>query len=308
MRPSTLVPVVLSAGAIAAPAVLDKRVMETQVIVMTVTTTETVDHLPTNLPGGNPGDHHPSFSWTGYPSFSSPVGPPSSPSSTFVPSPPSSSAAPPPVESSPTTAAPPPPASSSSGTSDAPPAPSSSSSSSGGSPSSNGTPMIDTINKWRSAMSLSALTWSDSLAANSQKTVNDNNGGQGNSMTHELNSGSHAQVLGEGFENMPVGNVQYATGLSSNGQSWATAMGGMSPFELTYVAWLCEKPSAQGLSGTNTCTIEGNVLNSHNIEAGTGHYDILTGQYSVIGCAYAANPSANSAWPQMAGLWGCDLA
>ena len=127
-------------------------------------------------------------------------------------------------------------------------------------------------------------------------------------MNHELNTGSNAQVLGMGFENMPSGTVQYATGIPANGQSWTQAMGGMTPFELTYVAWLCEKPSAQGLSGAATCSIEENVLNSHNIEPGTGHFDILTGQYSQIACAYATNPSADPAWPQMAGLWGCDLA
>lgn len=128
-------------------------------------------------------------------------------------------------------------------------------------------------------------------------------------MNHEVFPPSTAQNLGPGFQEVPQGTVQYATGISANGQSWQQAMQGMTPFELTYVAWLCEKPDAPGLSGTvDYCGVDTNILNSHNKEPGTGHYDNLVGDFTKIACAFAADPSPDPTWPQYAGMWDCDLA
>ena len=154
-----------------------------------------------------------------------------------------------------------------------------------GPPTSGGVSIIDTINKWRSLYNVNSLSWSDQLAANAQKTGDDNHGETEN---HELNPGSFAQVITPGA------------------QSFNNDLRGDTPFELCFVGWLCEVPSDSQLqSGTDQCALVKEVLNL--VFSGTGHHDILTSSnYKSVGCAFTQNPNAQPGSPYQ-GLWVCDL-
>jgi len=149
-------------------------------------------------------------------------------------------------------------------------------------PNSGGVPLIDTANKWRTAYGLNTLEWNSALEANALKTGTDDHG---SNETHELNPGSMAQVITPGQE-VSVGNLN-----------------GDSPFELSYITWLCEVPTDPELEGQ--CQTVANVL--HIRYNDTGHHDILCSKsYTAIGCAFAQNPySTNASIYQ--GLWVCDL-
>ena len=153
------------------------------------------------------------------------------------------------------------------------------------SPSSGGVSLINTINKWRSLYHVNTLTWSDQLASNAQKTGKDDGGVNEN---HELNPGSYAQVI------------------APSSQSFSQNLKGDTPFELTYVGWLCEVPSDPQLqTGTDQCALVNNVL--HYYYTDTGHHDILvSSSYKSIGCAFTQNPNAQAGSPYQ-GLWICDL-
>ena len=154
-----------------------------------------------------------------------------------------------------------------------------------GSPVSGGVSVIDTINKWRSLYNVNTLTWSDQLAGNAQKTGIDDGGVNEN---HELNPGSFAQVI------------------APSAESFTQDLQGDTPFELTYVGWLCEIPSDPQLqTGTDQCALVNNVL--HYVYGETGHHDILVStSYNTIGCAFTQNPNAKAGSPYQ-GLWICDL-
>lgn len=127
--------------------------------------------------------------------------------------------------------------------SSAAPSPSSTGSTSGG--------YMDVVNKWRQKMGMSALTQSDSLQGNADKTATDGNG----QMVHELNPGTMAQVL---------------------------APGSPDEFEKCFVGgWLCEEPDLPGLDGICNTMSQG-----WNYNGEIGHAQILTSTaYSKIGCA-----------------------
>ena len=151
-----------------------------------------------------------------------------------------------------------------------------------GGPTSGGVSLIDTVNKWRKNYGLSTLDWDDQLADNALKTGTD---GGGSVQQHELNSGSMAQVITPGQSTM-VGDYKPTT-----------------PFELSYVAWLCEVQSSQ--LGDMCDQVSKNL---HMEYDGTGHHDILCSQnYQKIGCGFAKNPS-KGATDIYQGLWVCDLA
>ncbi|KAL9103939.1 MAG: hypothetical protein Q9187_008953 [Circinaria calcarea] len=166
-------------------------------------------------------------------------------------------------------------------------APSSVSTPSDGSPLSGGISLLTTVNKYRQLYSLPTLSWSSVLTENALKTGTD---GGGVTQTHQLNPGSFAQVITPGMSTAVVD------------------LGGDTPFELSYVAWLCEVSSDSQLSagGVNQCDLVEKVL--HMRYSSTGHYDILTSKkYTQIGCAFARNPGA-AATSVYQGLWVCDLA
>ena len=152
-------------------------------------------------------------------------------------------------------------------------------------PSSGGVSILTTINKWRKLYNVNTLTWSDQLAANAAKTGKDDGGVNEN---HELNPGSYAQVI------------------APSSQSFSQDLKGDTPFELTYVAWLCEVSSDPQLqTGTNQCALVNSVL--HYSYSDTGHHDILVStSYKSIGCAFTQNPNAQAGSPYQ-GLWICDL-
>lgn len=151
-----------------------------------------------------------------------------------------------------------------------------------GVPTSGGVSLIATVNKWRTAYGLNTLKWNSALEANALKTGNNDHG---SIETHELNPGSMAQVITPGQE-VSVGNLN-----------------GDSPFELSYITWLCEVPTDSELEGQ--CQSVADVL--HMRYNDTGHHDILCSKsYTAIGCTFAKNLySTNASIYQ--GLWVCDL-
>ena len=166
-------------------------------------------------------------------------------------------------------------------------APTSESTSSDTSPLSGGVSLLTTVNHYRQLYSLPTLSWSSVLTKNALKTGTD---GNGVTQTHQLNPGSFAQVITPGMSTAVVD------------------LGGNTPFELSYVAWLCEVSSDPQLSagGDNKCDTVEKVL--HMRYSSTGHHDILNSRkYTQIGCAFAKNPQA-AATSVYQGLWVCDLA
>ena len=159
------------------------------------------------------------------------------------------------------------------------------------------------------------MTWDPTLQNNAQSTVDDNGGGV--KMDH---SGPNAQVLVDGFDVWPTGEVHYARGTQfDNGTTWADVQAefdNMTPFEWAYIQWLCEYPVVVGpgnYNGMDYCSMNAIILNNApwSPTSPHGHYDILTGNYAKVGCAYKENVNTKEAdnfWPQWAGQWGCNFA
>lgn len=156
-----------------------------------------------------------------------------------------------------------------------------------GSPYSDGVHLLTTINKWRQIYKLPLLRWNHQLELNALKTGTD---GAGQYQNHEFHPGTMAQVITPGM------NVKYGGDL-----------GGDTPFELSYVAWLCESSSDAELKsdGKDHCQLVDDNL--HMYYNDKGHYEILTrASYTNIGCAFADNPDVGNDTPYQ-GLWVCDL-
>jgi hypothetical protein len=158
-------------------------------------------------------------------------------------------------------------------------------------PSSGGDEFGSVINKYRSAYGLSQLGSSSSLISNAQQ-VGENNGGV--SENHSLIPGTAmGQCITPGQANSFPANQPF------------------SPFELAYLAWLCEVPSdpqlqASANDGTNPCTVVNDVL--HMIYSDTGHHQILVDpQWQSYGCAYVANPNANQFTSVYQGIYTCNF-
>ena len=128
-------------------------------------------------------------------------------------------------------------------------------------------------------MGFPLFTYSSTLQANSAKTNNDDGA---NSMTHELNPGSFAQCIAQ------VDNT-------SGG-------GGYTPFELTYLAWLCEiDDSRLG----DSCKAMESATNMIVNKADPGHAQILRNpQYSQMGCDYKTSTEQHA---NFAGMYTCDF-
>jgi cysteine-rich secretory family protein len=146
--------------------------------------------------------------------------------------------------------------------------------------------MIASINDYRSRAGLPPLVWDGRLATNALRTGQATGGA---SLAHMMLEGTMAQVLVQG----------------ENDASCGKDFGGYSPFELSYLSWLCESPGDPGLAGR--C---GDVLSRSGIASGgqTAHHEILSDpKYRSIGCAFSQNPSAGSC-SGFNGVWACDLA
>lgn len=84
--------------------------------------------------------------------------------------------------------------------------------------------LLATVNKWRSAYNLNALSWSQEMV-------------DGAAETGQLNNGR-----GDGFQHHGRGNAEVMT--PGNDNDGGKDLKGFSPFEIGYVAgWLCEVPS-----------------------------------------------------------------
>lgn len=155
----------------------------------------------------------------------------------------------------------------------------SSGSSNDGAPLSGGVSILETANKYRAMMGYSAFTYSSTLAGNSAKTNADNGA---NIMKHELNDGSFAQCIAEVDNN--------------------SGSNGLSPFELTYLGWLCEIQDAK------IATVCKEMLAATNMQidySDPGHAEILRSpSYSQIGCNYL---TATEHHDNYAGMWTCDF-
>jgi hypothetical protein len=85
---------------------------------------------------------------------------------------------------------------------------------------------------------------------------------------------------------------------------------GFSPFEVAYVAWLCEVSTDPQLSasendGVQVCSLVQDVL--HMVYSDTGHHDIIVSpQWTKAGCGFAADPSADQETATYQGLWTCN--
>ena len=93
-----------------------------------------------------------------------------------------------------------------------------------GSPLSDGISLLTTINKWRTAYGNNPLTWSDDLAAAALKTGTLDEGDPSKEAHHPAPQA--AEVISPGNDNDMGKDLQ-----------------GHSPFELSYINWLCEVPS-----------------------------------------------------------------
>lgn len=156
-----------------------------------------------------------------------------------------------------------------------------------GSPLNGGVSLLSTCNKWRKQYGLPLFKWDSQLEKNALKTGTD---GRGQNQVHQLNPGTMGQVITPGMVTKYGGDL-----------------GGDTPFELSYVAWLCEVPSDKlKADGKDQCKLVSDNL--HMYYTDTGHYDILTStSYSKIGCAFADNPDKDNNTPYQ-GLWVCDVA
>ncbi|KAK3081036.1 hypothetical protein LTS18_010853 [Coniosporium uncinatum] len=155
-----------------------------------------------------------------------------------------------------------------------------------GSPYNAGLSILSIVYEWRATVPVPSLKWSTQLEANALKTGTDNGGVNHN---QELNPGSYAQVITPGMLQAGSFNLK-----------------GDTPFDLNYVAWLCEKPVAALTNGTvDQCALVKDVLNIQY--SGTGHADILnTSGYKTIGCAFVQNRKAAASSPYQ-GPWTCHL-
>ncbi|KAL8726149.1 MAG: hypothetical protein Q9166_006906 [cf. Caloplaca sp. 2 TL-2023] len=148
--------------------------------------------------------------------------------------------------------------------------------------------ILSTINGWRYALNANQLSWSQDMANAAANTGRLNCGGACG-MNHHAASGA-AEVIAPGSDN-------------AMGQD----LHGRSPFEISFIAWICEKPSSQM---GDACRLV-DVNNKNNvmgiIMSGTGHHDILVdNSYTQIGCAFTKNPNADE-WFLSQGQWVCDL-
>lgn len=152
-------------------------------------------------------------------------------------------------------------------------------SSNDGAPQSGGVSILETANKYRAMFGFPAFSYNSTLAANAAKTNADNGA---NVKNHELNAGSFAQCIAEVDNNA-----------GSNG---------LSPFELTYLAWLCEIPDAK------IGVVCKEMLDATNMQidySDPGHAEILRStSYSTIGCNYLTSTQHHDNY---AGMWTCDF-
>ena len=121
---------------------------------------------------------------------------------------------------------------------------SSPSTSNDGSPLSDGRSLLSTINYWRNEYGLSNLAWNTTLQGVAQNTGSLDNGCPCSETHHPIEP-----TAGHG-----TGEVIAAGSDSDGGGKWDTK--GHSPFEIAYMAWLCEGPASKlGANGQDLCDL-----------------------------------------------------
>jgi len=120
--------------------------------------------------------------------------------------------------------------------------------------------LLTTIDKYKKLYGLADFKWSTTLTANALKTGKANGGGT--TMNHQLNPGSMGQVI----------TPRLAPGSTFD----KSELGGITPFELSYNACMCEVPDSR-----LKCDLVSKVLNMQY--PSTGHHDILVAEYKAIG-------------------------
>lgn len=157
--------------------------------------------------------------------------------------------------------------------------PASSGGSNDGSPMSGSKSLLQTANYFRNLQGYNDLEYDSTLQGNAAKT---NTADGGNEMKHELNAGSLAQCIAEGHD--------------------STTAGDLSPFDLIYLAWLCEIPEPN--LGTMCATMKtATGMSDHTSDP--SHAKILrTASYTKMGCNFLESTNKAS----YGGLWTCDFA
>ncbi|MCJ1439545.1 MAG: hypothetical protein MMC23_000024 [Stictis urceolatum] len=294
MRYSVIVPALLAASSMAAPAV--KVVTDIQVVHLTVTAgTPEASAAAQPHPAAPQGDAYvqqskPAAKKHGHKHFHSskakPVvvttyAPAPAPVQTYAPAP-----APEPVTTQQAAPAPAPIPSSSPAPAPAPSAsPSESSSGDSGIPQSGGKSVLDTFNKYRALYSMKPATWSASLAQNAYDTGKGGNGVQQKHVLPQLtHPGSCGQVITPGSDKAQAG------------------YGDFTPFDIAMLSWLCEKVDPQ-ISSMCPIAVKANDMTFVD----TAHHDALTNSdYTQVGCAFYPNPNPTAGTPWN-GLWTCSL-
>ena len=107
-----------------------------------------------------------------------------------------------------------------------------------GSPLSAGDSMLTDINYWRNAYGKPSLTWSNELADAARNTGTLDGGSSANEVHH--NAQMAAEVIAPGSDTTMGKDLQ-----------------GHSPFEISYISWLCEVPD--GRLG-DLCKFQQNIM------------------------------------------------
>ncbi|MCJ1446429.1 MAG: hypothetical protein MMC23_006934 [Stictis urceolatum] len=144
--------------------------------------------------------------------------------------------------------------------------------------------IMSIVNKYDRAYGIPLRQWNRTLYANAYATVELNGGATEH---HKIFPGTRAQVLIPGRQDSNPSTGPY------------------SPFQLMYLAWLCEVPDDFQLEGRCPEVLE----YAHMNDSGqTGHHDVLINpQYGEIGCAFFQNPDQHDDDDPFQGIWGCDL-
>ena len=108
-----------------------------------------------------------------------------------------------------------------------------------GSPLSAGDSMLTDINYWRNAYGKTALTWSSELADAALNTGNLNHGNTASAVHY--NAQMAAEVIAGGSDTTMGKDLQ-----------------GHSPFEISYISWLCEVPDANRLG--DLCKFQKDIM------------------------------------------------
>ncbi|KAF2841183.1 hypothetical protein M501DRAFT_1029315 [Patellaria atrata CBS 101060] len=165
-------------------------------------------------------------------------------------------------------------------------------------PNTSGICIIDVINRWRRRFGKPDMRWDDWLVSTARSTVDYNRCGAKGQSHHMAGINNVNEVITPGSDFSPV---------------W---LYGGSPFEATYVIWLCEREAIQltrdeERQNVNWCTTVVQDIYHIDLRGITGHADTLQNPgLSRIGCAYCANPDnagkPNGGFP-WAGQWACNM-